>query len=179
MSAIEASPGPITITSETPLTPSAAGADAAGGRNRHRVTLDEYGTRRLLGTDVRVGLLLLTEARHRVAARLFGASRDDSLLLTVIGFAAVASAMSTKAETIKSSPSVGDMAMGAAVAKATVHGIAGGLLGETPYAGTLVVSALLWHHFRPAVSGSLRDVKAFEQKSKSLFSGRYTRRGKR
>jgi len=69
--------------------------------------------------------------------------------------------------------------MGAAVAKATVHGIAGGLLGETPYAGTLVVSALLWHHFRPAVSGSLRDVKAFEQKAKSLFSGRYTRRGKR
>jgi len=81
---------------------------------------------------VRVALLLMTEARHRAAARLFGASRDDSFLLTVIAFGALAGAMSTTAATVRSSPSVGDMVMGAAVVKSTVHGIAGGLTGDTP-----------------------------------------------
>ena len=140
------------------------------------MTLEEVGARRLLGTDVRVALLLMTEARHRAAARLFGASRDDSFLLTVIAFGALAGAMSTTAATVRSSPSVGDMVMGAAVVKSTVHGIAGGLTGDTPYAGTLIVSALLWHHFRPAVSGSVRDVEAFSHRTRAMLGSRYRRR---
>jgi hypothetical protein len=82
---------------------------------------------RLLFRDASVALLVLDEARHRMLVRLFGISRDDSLLVTTILIGAAAGALHDKAAAIRKapSPSVSDTVIGAAVLGEAAHRVAG------------------------------------------------------
>jgi hypothetical protein len=131
---------------------------------------------RLLINDMTVAYLLLVEARHRVAARLFGVSRDESFLVTAIALGTLAGALhdrAARALAAPSTPSLGDTVLAAGVIKESVHGIAGAWSKDTPLFNTLVAIAVLGTLARPVLRVSFRDVKASAHRVRVGFDHRY------
>jgi hypothetical protein len=159
-----------------------------GESERHRVAPDsdeDSGGLRLLINDMTVAYLLLVEARHRVAARLFGVSRDDSFLVTLIALGVLAGALHDRASRVIAAPGVpsfGDTLLAAGVIKESVHGIAGAWSKDTPLFNTLLAIAVLGNLLRPVLRVSFRDVKASAHSARVAFDHRYghlVRRGRR
>jgi hypothetical protein len=147
----------------------AAGA-AAGGE--HGIRLEDVGGARLLVSDARVALLLLDEARYRVVRRLFGVSRDQSWLVTLIALALIAEAANAKWDEMvrgPGGPTRADVALGAAVVRELLAGIAGPSSRDTPLVGTLVSIAVLGALVRPAVHG----IRASSHRVRHSFNHRY------
>ena len=121
---------------------------------------NDVGFARAFFGDAGIVLLLLNDVRHRSVARIFGVSRDDSNLVTVlaIGTAAVA-AHGTAARVRRVRPSGADSAIGGAVLRETALGIAGEPSRAMPFFGTLVLLALVGRSSRPALRGALRSTR--------------------
>ena len=118
-------------------------------------------TATLLG-DAIIAFLLLTEVRHRIVARVFGVSREDSNPLTVIAIGLLADGIHDKAAPmlrVPALPSVAATALGAGALKETVHGIAGERSRTAPYFGALIALAVLERSFRPLLRDSFRGVR--------------------
>jgi hypothetical protein len=81
-----------------------AGARAAAGSELD-IALEDVAGARLLVSDVRVALLLVDKARHRVVERLFGVSREQSWQVTLIALALLASAAHDKSDRLLKGPS--------------------------------------------------------------------------
>jgi hypothetical protein len=117
--------------------------------------------RRLFG-DTRLVFLLLNEVRHRIVARLFGVSRKDSNLVTIFAIGSLAGVLragATRLRGIRLRPSVAETAIGAAVLKETVHGIAGDRSRGTPLFAALIAFVVLEKSFGPALRGTFRGVR--------------------
>jgi hypothetical protein len=123
----------------------------------------EIGPERLL-----VGyLIVLFRFLVGAVARAFGVSGEGSTLLTliVIGSAArgvrrVFAAPRKQVRKARSSPNLaGNTMIATAAFKETVDSIAGRPSRDTRFAAGLIVFAVLTHSFRPAVAGSLGDLR--------------------
>ena len=149
------------------------GASAGG---EHHVTLDhldESSGARLLFSDIRVACLLLNEARHRTIERLFGVSRDQSNIVTLIAVGVLAEAAHDKAEHVlrgPGGPTRTDAALGSAALKGVVHGIAG---PSSDTFGILVAIALLGGLSGPALGRSLHGIRALSHRTRLSFNHRY------
>ena len=130
-------------------------------------SLKHVSPERLLVGDAIILFRILSEARHRVVARVFGVGRADSTLVTLIVIGAcadslhrIAAAPGKQVRRVRSSPTAGGDAMIATGAlKETVDSIAGRPSRDTSHAAALIAFAVLAHLFRPAVAGLLRAVR--------------------
>ena len=107
-------------------------------------------------------LLLLNEGRHRVVGRLFGVSRADANIVTVVALSSLASAAAAAAARLRSArphPSIAGAAVGAVVVKEAAHGIAGEWSRTTPLFAGLVTLVALEKSFGPALRGSFRAAR--------------------
>jgi hypothetical protein len=141
------------------------------------------GFARLFFGDAAIVFLLLNDARHRTVARVFGTSRKDSNLVTVVavGSAAVAvHATATRLRSIRLYPSRTNSAIGAAVLREAALGIAGEPSRAVPAAGALVAFALAGGSSRPALRRVVRstrravhDVVSAPLRLRAFAQGRY------
>jgi hypothetical protein len=117
--------------------------------------------RRFFG-DAGIAFALLNNERHRIVARTFGVSRDDSNLVTVLAIGSAAVAIHgtvSRVRRIRLFPSVSNGAIGAAVLRETAVGIAGEPSRTVPFAGALVTLALVGTSLRPVLRGVVRTTR--------------------
>jgi hypothetical protein len=120
------------------------------------------GFARLFFGDAGIALVLLNNARHRLVARVFGVSRDDSNLVTVVAIGSAAVAIHgtvSRVRRIRLFPSVSDGAIGAAVLRETALGIGGAPSRTVPFFGALVTFALVGTSLRPVLRGVVRTTR--------------------
>ena len=120
------------------------------------------GFARLFFGDAAIVFLLLNDVRHRIVARVFGTSRDDSNLVTVLALGSAAVAVhgtAARLRTIRRHPSGADSVIGAAVLREAALGIAGAPTRAVPAAGALVAFALAGRSSRPVLRGALRTTR--------------------
>ena len=137
---------------------------------------------RLFLTDAEVAGRVLNEFRHRFIERTLGIqTRESSLssvLITMIALGAVAQGIQgagAKVREVQSSPSLGDVLIGGAIAKHSIRSVAGVLPENTAPFGALVVFALLAHAARPTVEGTYQRVSAQRRRFRAAIRGRYGR----
>jgi hypothetical protein len=117
--------------------------------------------RRFFG-DAGIALGLLNNARHRLVARVFGVSRDDSNLVTVVAIGSAAVAVHgtvARARRLRLLPSRSDGAIGAVMLRETALGIAGEPSRTVPFVGALVTLAVVGTSFRPMLRGVVRTTR--------------------
>ena len=141
------------------------------------------GFARLFFGDAAIVFMLLNDARHRTVTRVFGVSRDDSNLVTVlaIGSAAVAvQGTAAPVRAIRRYPSGADGLIGAALVREAALGIAGEPSRAVPAAGALLTLALAGKSSRPMLRRvlrttrrSVRDVVAAPHRLRAFARGRY------
>jgi hypothetical protein len=141
------------------------------------------GFARLFFGDAAIVFMLLNDVRHRTVARVFGVSRDDSNLVTVlaIGSAAVAvHGTATRVRAMRPHPSGSDSMIGTAVMREAALGIAGAPSRAVPAAGALLALALVGKSSRPVLQGVFRttrrsvlDVVTAPQRLRAFARGRY------
>ncbi len=152
-----------------------AGARAAAGGELD-IALKDVAGARLLVSDVRVALLLVDEARHRVVKRLFGVSRDQSWPVTLIAVALVAHAAHEKSDQMlrgPGGPTRSDVVLGAAGLRELITWLSGQSSRDTPLVGTLVMVALLGALVRPGVSRAAHGIRTSSHRARLSFKHRY------
>jgi hypothetical protein len=120
------------------------------------------GFARLFFGDAAIVFMLLNDVRHRTVTRVFGVSRDDSNLVTVlaIGSAAVAvHGTAARVRAMRPHPSRSDGLIGASVLREVALGIAGEPSRAVPAAGALIGLALVGKSSRPMVRRTLRTTR--------------------
>jgi hypothetical protein len=120
------------------------------------------GFARLFFGDAAIVFMLLNDARHKTVARVFGVSRDDSNLITIVAIGSAAVAVHATAERLSSVrryPSRSDGMIGAAVFREAALGIAGEPSRAVPAAGALLALALVGKSSRPLVRRTLRTTR--------------------
>jgi hypothetical protein len=128
---------------------------------------------RMLFVDVRVRSLLMGEARRRAVTRVVGIpAEDQSLLVTMIVLGAAGTVVRGLAPPLPR-PSGTHAAMGGTLLNTTLRGIAGPPSATVPLAGGLIAFALLSHSLRPAVVGTVREVRALAHGIGSALGVRY------
>ncbi len=136
---------------------------------------DGDGVATMLFVDVGVRSLLIGEARRRAVTRVFGIPAEgQSLLVTMILLGAAGTVVRGLTPRLPR-PSGTSAAMGGTLLNTTLRGIAGAPSRNVPLAGGLIAFALLSHSLRPAVAGSVRDVRALGHAIGSAFGVRYRR----
>lgn len=166
MSTNRASPASIT----TP------GTVQTGAREEQGVAFSGDGVSgaRQLYVDVRMGSLLMHEARQRVVTRVFGLRRDEqSLLVTMILIGAAATALRDVAAPLWPHPSAAHAAIGTSMLNATLRGLAGPPSRKVPLAGAMIACAVLSHSLRPAFAGSARQIGTLFREVRAAFGARY------
>lgn len=151
----------------------AGDADAGG---EPTVRLEDVHGGRLLVTDVRVAMLLLTDARHRVVERLFGVPSDGSWLVTLVALGIITRATRDKADQMLRGPGgpyLSDFALGAFVLRELLVGTAGPSSRGTPLFGTLVTIAVVGALLRPPLTGTARGIEASLHRVRLAFDRRY------
>jgi hypothetical protein len=115
---------------------------------------------RLFASEVIIAFLLLNEIRHRLIARLFGVSREDANIVTAVAIGSLPTAIHDRVEQVTvRRPSVVDVAIGAAVLKEAVSGLAGDSSKDIPFFGGLVAFAVLGKSFHPILRESLHGAR--------------------
>jgi hypothetical protein len=138
------------------------------------VRLEHVSRRRRMWGDAIIVSSLLNELRRRITTAVYGISRADSNLLTLIVLGAFGAAMRraaaaprTQVRKARSSPTaLGDSMIAAAAAKETLDSIAGNPSRDMTPAAALITLALVVHLFRPAVR---RLVRAIEEAGRDVL----------
>ena len=135
------------------------------------------GGARLLVTDLRVGFLLLNEARYRTFERLFGLPRDQANLATLVAAVALAEAAHDKVGWLLQARTLApaELALGGAVFKELVLGPPKPGRPETPGLALLAAFALAGGFVAPALVRSARSVRAATHELRSKLVRRYRR----
>jgi hypothetical protein len=137
---------------------------------------DQPGGARLLRSDVRVGWLLLDEARFRSIERVFGVPRDQAFLLTLVGIGTLAEAARRKAARLVSvpgAPSLAHTVISAAMYRESAHRVAGTWSRDSPAFGTLIAIAMVGASARPVLGASSRAIRASTHAAQAGFDHRY------
>jgi hypothetical protein len=138
--------------------------------------LEDYDGLRLLLSDFRVAGKLLNEARCQGLRFLFGVSREDSLLVTVVlcGMLAAAGRRSwTKFMSGPPLPALGSVLLAGSGLGWVVDTVAGKAAGEIPGLEPLVAFAVLTTSGRPLLGRSLHGAHAATHAARAGFDHRY------
>jgi hypothetical protein len=130
----------------------------------------------VLATDVRLALLLLSEARYRALGRVFGTSREQANLITFVLVLAVADGgfeVYRRAMRGPPVPPLGDGALAAASVRELFSSAAGLPPGDSSQLGTLLTLAFAGGLLGPTVVRSVRDAKSTSQRLDRAFRHRY------
>ena len=147
---------------------------AAGGELD--IALEDVAGARLLVSDVRVALLLVDDARHRLVKRVFGVSREQSWQVTLIALVLLASAAHDKSDQVlkgPGGPTRSDVMLGAAGLRELLTWISGQTARDTPLVGTLVMVALVRALVRPGVSRAAHGITTSSHRARLSFNHRY------
>jgi hypothetical protein len=131
---------------------------------------------RLLTSDLTTLALLLNEARYRTMQRVFGLSREQANVATVVLLLAATAATHEKAMKAVKAPgglTVPDVALTVGVAREAMHGVAGPSFDKVPLFGTLLALAALAHISRPVVSRTTHAIHTRTHKALLAFEHRY------
>jgi hypothetical protein len=112
--------------------------------------------------DAIMGLLLLNDVRHRVLTRVFGVSREQSNVMTVVAVGLVSEGLHSRAAKVRGARphlSIADSAIGAMSLKEAAHGVAGPWSRSVPFFGALIAFAALARSFGPMVRGSFHGAR--------------------
>jgi hypothetical protein len=137
---------------------------------------EDYDGLRLLLSDVRVVGKLLNEARYHSVARLFGVSREDSVLVTVVALGALAAAGQRKAAKLLQGPplpELGNVLLGGTGVGGLVQSVAGDVSQEIPGFGALVVLAVIATSMRPVARRSWHEARTATHAARMGFDHRY------
>jgi hypothetical protein len=121
-------------------------------------------------------LLLADEARDAVMAKLFGAAKDDSAMLSLIAIALLAGAAREKGKAVLGLPapaSSGDTLIGVSVLRESAHWLAGDLYRDTPIFGTLIAIAFLGTAIKPVLGFSFKELRVGARDIRMGFDRRY------
>jgi hypothetical protein len=152
-----------------------AGARAAAG-GELGIALKDVAGARLLVSDVRVALLPVDEARHRVVERLFGISREQSWQVTLIALVLLASAAHDKSDQVlkgPDGPTRSDVVLGAAGLRELPTWISGQSSRDTPLVGSLVMVVLVGALVRPGVSRAAHGIRTSSHRARLSLNHRY------
>jgi hypothetical protein len=111
--------------------------------------------------DAFTALLLLNEARHRAVARVFGVTRGNANIVTILAIGALSEGLYRRATRVfgtRPHVSLAGTAIGAAGLNATAYRVAGGS-PRTPFFGALLLFAVLGKSSWPMLRTSLREVR--------------------
>jgi hypothetical protein len=136
---------------------------------------EEFAGGRLLFSDVRVVLMLLNRGRFATLERVFGVPRDQANMVTVVGAAMLAGAARRDLRRVMTgpSPSAGDTALGGAIVREGLAGVAGLSTGRAGTFPPLLGLALLSGLIRPVRRWSARTVRAGSHQTQVMFRHRY------
>jgi hypothetical protein len=138
--------------------------------------LEDYDGLRLLLSDIRVMGKLLNEARYQTLSRLFGVSREDSLLVTVVALGSVAAMGHRTVVKLMQGPpfpELGNVLMGSAGVNRMVQSVAGEASAEIPGFAALVVLTVVATSIRPVVRKSLHEARTAAHAARMGFDHRY------
>jgi hypothetical protein len=133
----------------------------------------------LFASDVRTALLLLNEARYRGLARIFGVSRTQANVVTVIGLVALADATRDRVNWLLNAPGTPastDGFLSGAVAEELFHEVAGPSSRTTPFLGAIVMAGLLHGRTRPVILRTVRLIGTTTRDAHQFFELHYRRR---
>jgi hypothetical protein len=125
------------------------------------------GGARLLLTDTRIGLALLNEARYRTMEQVFGLSKEQVNMATVVGALGVAAAMQARWRRFMEGPPlppVPDMALGITTFRESVYAVVGPSAADIPLLGTLIAIGVIGSVTRPVVVRGLRGIRVSSQR---------------
>jgi hypothetical protein len=138
--------------------------------------LDDVEGIRLLASDATTLALLLNEARYRTMERVFGLSREQANLATIVlllGVTAATRESAIKAMKAPGGPTVPDVALGIGIMREALQGVAGPSFDKTPLFGTLLTLAALAHISRPVASRTMHVVHSRTHRARLAFEHRY------
>ncbi len=129
----------------------------------------------MLLVDLRSGLLLLNEARCRTIEGMFGVSRDQVNLTTLVALLVVAEEIHRRSQKLKPPrrATVSDFAIGAGALRESIYGVAGPASSDRPLAGTLIALAILGGLLRQPVLKSAHGMRSSSRRFHQMFLGRY------
>ncbi len=163
--------------SEPPRHPERAGDAGIGeGLVAPARLAEEFGGARLLASDMRVGFMLINHARNRTVARLFGASRDQANLVTLVAAMVLADTVHERIQKMlrgPSVPSLGDGLFAGGSLRELLWGVAGPPARDTPLSGTLLTLAVLGGTAGPAAFKSIRAISGSSRRIHHGFRHRY------
>jgi hypothetical protein len=130
-----------------------------------------------LAADLRTTFLLLNEGRYRALTRMFGISRADANIVTLVALGALAQASHEQFQRMMrmpGGPTRGDAELGLAALNELAYGIGGPASRQMPFFGGLLVLAVAG-----AMSGptAVRSVRAMRQSVRRMHQASLHRYG--
>jgi hypothetical protein len=130
-----------------------------------------------LETDLRLAFLLLNEARYRTLESVFGLSRDQANLATLVLLSSLAGSAGQRVHRMMSQPppvpTRGDTVLGVSLMRELVQSIAGPASRDTSTFGTLVAVAAMGGVALPIVRRSIRAAESGLHEVSVAFRHRY------
>jgi hypothetical protein len=138
--------------------------------------LEDVEGARLLTSDLTTLALLLNEGRYRTMKRVFGLSREQANLATMVlllGVTAATRESAIKALKAPGGPTVPDVAIAMGISREALHAVAGRSFDKAPLFGTLITLAALAHISRPVVSRTTHAIHTRTHRALLGFEHRY------
>jgi hypothetical protein len=139
-------------------------------------SLADYDGLRLLLSDMRLVGKLANEARFRSLDRLFGISRQDSALVTLVALGTLGAAGGrawTKFMRGPPLPELGDTLMAVGGVQSLFSGVAGELARDSPSLPALIAFSVVATSVRPVLGRSWRTAHAATHAARMGFDHRY------
>lgn len=149
-----------------------ASASAAG--TALEAAARELGGGDLLLSDLRFVYVLLNEARYRAMARLFGVSRDQTNLVSLVVLILLTEKLRSSLERLSAGrPTRVDGLITGALAREALSGVAGPLSRKDPLYGTLLLIAFLTSGAHPRVRRAMHSFRTGARRAGVGFHHRY------
>ena len=126
----------------------------------------KFGTGMLFLADARLAFALLNSARHAVLRSMFGMSREQANIVTVVGALVVADAATETARRVVRTPlrvSSADVLLGGFALREGVFGVTGPPSRDVGLFGTLVTGAMVASLAIPGLRRAAHTIRAAER----------------
>ena len=147
-----------------------------GHARRSRLPSAELRTGRLFLADSRLAFAFANHLRYLALRRVFGVSREQANVLTAVLLAGGAEAAYLGARTVVRAPlrvTGADAALGGAMLRESMFGMAGPASRETPMFGALLALGLLGGLAAPRIRRAMSRARATEQRLRRARISQY------
>jgi hypothetical protein len=141
---------------------------------------ESFGAGRLFLADSRIALAALNEVRYMALTRLFGVSRDQVNILTLVlavGAGDAAYETARRMRHVRIPLSRNDAVIGGFALREAGYAVAGRSGGDTPLLGTLLAVAILGGLAAPGIRTAGRNLRAAERRLRLERIRRYLAAG--